>query len=47
MRVLVAGLVALMLVSGCAALRRTEDLPSPLPEDSLGGPEGEEDPGAL
>jgi hypothetical protein len=45
MRGLVVGLVALVLVSGCAALRKTEDLPSPSPEDSVGGPEGEEDPG--
>ena len=45
MRFLVVGLAALMLVSGCAALRKTEDLPSP--SEQLGGPEGEEDAGAL
>jgi hypothetical protein len=47
MRFLVVGLAALVLVSGCAALRRTENLPSPSAEDSLGGPEGEGDPDAL
>lgn len=45
MRGLVVGLAVLVLVSGCAGLRKTEDLPSPLPEDTIGGPEGEEDPG--
>ena len=43
----VIGLVALVVLNGCATLRKTEDLPSPVPQDSLEGPEGEEDPGAL
>jgi hypothetical protein len=42
MRFLAVWLVAFMLVSGCAALKRTESLPSPSDADSLGGPEGED-----
>ena len=42
MRFLAVWLVALTLVSGCAALKRTETLPSPSDADSLGGPEGED-----
>jgi hypothetical protein len=42
MRVMVIGLAALLVFSGCAALKRTEDLPIPPPADSIqGGPEGE------
>ena len=42
-----AALAALVFLgAGCAALQRTEDLPSPSDEDSLGGPEGETDPAA-
>jgi len=44
MRVLVVGLLVLMAVNGCAALKRTEDLPVPTDDRSLqGGPEGEND----
>ena len=44
MRVLVVGLLALMMFNGCAALKRTEDLPVPTDSRSLqGGPEGEND----
>ena len=40
----VVGLLALIVVSGCAALKRTEDLPVPTDSQSLpGGPEGEND----
>jgi hypothetical protein len=42
MRLLAVWLVALTLVSGCAALKRTETLPSPSDADGLGGPEGED-----
>ena len=46
MRVLVVGLLVLMAVNGCAALKQTEDLPVPTDEKSLqGGPEGENDDG--
>ena len=45
-RALVVGLIALVVMNGCAALKKTEDLPSPLPQDGPGaGPEGEMDPG--
>jgi hypothetical protein len=47
MRAFVIGLVAVLVLNGCASLRKTEELPSPAPQDSLEGPEGEEDPGAL
>jgi hypothetical protein len=44
MRVLAVGLIALIVASGCAAMKRTEDLPIPKASDSLqGGPEGEND----
>jgi hypothetical protein len=43
MHFLIVGLGALMLVSGCAALQRTESLPSPATEAIQGGPEGESD----
>ena len=44
--VLSVAMAALVFLGGaCAALRRTENLPSPSAEDSLGGPEGETDPG--
>jgi hypothetical protein len=42
MRVLMAGLLVLIAVNGCAALKKTEDLPVPTDSRSLqGGPEGE------
>ena len=44
MRFLIIGIIGLwtlMLVSGCAALRRTESLPSPATNAIQGGPEGE------
>jgi hypothetical protein len=42
-RALVVGLI---VMNGCAVLKKTEDLPSPLPQDGPGaGPEGEMDPG--
>jgi hypothetical protein len=42
MRVLAVGLLALIVLNGCAALKRTEDLPVPTDSKSLqGGPEGE------
>ena len=47
MRFLAVWLVALTLVSGCAALKRTETLPSPNDADSLGGPEGEDNDDSL
>ena len=48
MRVLLAGLLVLMAVNGCAALKKTEDLPVPTDERSLqGGPEGEGDNSGL
>jgi hypothetical protein len=40
-RLLGVGLVALIVVSGCAALKRTESLPSPGADALPGGPEGE------
>ena len=43
MRFLAVALGALMLVSGCAALQRTESLPSPTTDAIQGGPEGESD----
>jgi hypothetical protein len=44
MRVLIVGLLTLIVVSGCAALKKTEDLPVPTDSQSLpGGPEGETD----
>ena len=43
MRLLIVGLGALMLVSACAALQRTESLPSPAADAIQGGPEGESD----
>jgi hypothetical protein len=43
MRVLAVGLLALIVLSGCAALKRTEDLPSPATDAAPGGPEGEDD----
>jgi hypothetical protein len=48
-RLAIMGATMAMLVflsGGCATLQRTEDLPSPSDEDSLGGPEGETDPAA-
>ena len=47
MRLLAVWLVAMTLVSGCAALKRTETLPSPNDADSLGGPEGEDNDDSL
>ena len=47
MRFLAVWLVALTLLSGCAALKRTETLPSPSDADSLGGPEGEDNDDSL
>lgn len=47
-RLAIMSAVMAMLVflgGACAALRKTEDLPSPSAEDNLGGPEGETDPG--
>jgi hypothetical protein len=42
MRVFAVGLLVLIAVNGCAALKRTEDLPIPPEDRSLqGGPEGE------
>jgi hypothetical protein len=42
MRMLVAGLLVLIVVNGCAALKNTENLPVPAEDRSLqGGPEGE------
>jgi hypothetical protein len=42
MRAMMIGLAALVVFSGCAALKRTEDLPIPTAADSVqGGPEGE------
>jgi hypothetical protein len=43
MRMIAVGLVAVILLSGCAALKRTEDLPSPATDAAPGGPEGEGD----
>lgn len=43
MRWLFVGLVTLMLVNGCAALKRTESLPSPGRDVIMPGPEGESD----
>jgi hypothetical protein len=44
MRLLGVWLVALMLLSACAALKQTETLPSPNETDTIpGGPEGESD----
>jgi uncharacterized protein YceK len=43
MRWLFIGLVTLMLMSGCAALKRTESLPSPSRDAIPPGPEGEGD----
>ena len=40
-RSLCVGLVALAAASGCAALKRTESLPSPGADALPGGPEGE------
>jgi hypothetical protein len=46
MRFLTVALGALILMSGCAALQRTESLPSPNAADAIqGGPEGESDYG--
>lgn len=42
MRAFVVVFVGLTLLSGCAALRRTESLPSPAGAIQ-GGPEGEDD----
>ena len=47
MRVLAVGLLALIVVSGCAALKRTEDLPSPATDAAPGGPEGEDNSDGL
>lgn len=48
MRLLGVWLVALMLVSACAALKQTETLPSPSGADSIPpGPEGEGDYNSL
>ena len=42
MRVLAVGLLVLIVINGCAALKKTEDLPVPTDNRSLqGGPEGE------
>jgi hypothetical protein len=44
MRLLGVWLVALMLLSACAALKQTETLPSPNEADTIPpGPEGESD----
>lgn len=43
MRWLIVGLAALMLVTGCAALERTESLPSPATAGIPPGPEGDAD----
>jgi hypothetical protein len=43
MRWLCIVLVALMMMSGCAALERTESLPSPARDAIPPGPEGEGD----
>ena len=44
MRVMIAGLLALMVVNGCTALKKTEDLPVPTDGRSIqGGPQGESD----
>lgn len=44
MRMLAVGLLVLIAVNGCGALKRTEDLPVPTDNRSLqGGPEGETD----
>ncbi|HEY7140736.1 MAG TPA: hypothetical protein VIE44_11590 [Methylomirabilota bacterium] len=43
MRLLAVGLLALIVVSGCAALKKTEELPSPATDAAPGGPEGEDD----
>jgi hypothetical protein len=42
-RFLTVVLGALILVTGCAALQRTESLPSPTADAVQGGPEGESD----
>ena len=48
MRMLAVGLLALIVLNGCAALKRTEDLPVPTDDRSLqGGPEGEGDNSGL
>ena len=42
MRVMIVGLLALIVVNGCTALKKTEDLPVPTDNRSIqGGPEGE------
>jgi hypothetical protein len=41
MRALAVGLVTLIVVNGCAAVKRTEDLPTPAGDALPGGPEGE------
>jgi hypothetical protein len=44
MRVLAIGFLVVIAVNGCAALKKTEDLPVPTDSQSLpGGPEGETD----
>jgi len=43
MWVLAIGLLALVVVNGCAAMKRTEDLPTPAGDAAPGGPEGEPD----
>ena len=44
MRMLAVGLLVLIAANGCAALKRTEDLPVPTDQRSIqGGPEGEND----
>ena len=48
MRVFAVGLLVLIVANGCAALKKTEDLPVPTDNRSIqGGPEGEGDNSGL
>jgi len=42
MRVMIVGLFVLIVINGCATVKKTEDLPVPTDGRSIqGGPEGE------